>query len=152
MSPWRFLRGLGRAPAAVVLLEDLAAVIVEIDALLGTKRLDPRRVRKVPDCENARIQVPRNQNQADIREGDVAAIEQVRDVRREQQPVVAIEFFPVIRFAPGFDVTRHEVAPVEQMSEPAAALDLLEIAPVKALPAARTQEVLLGDGIEIAAH
>src|SRR5579863_6134187 len=52
------------------------------------------------------------------------------NVRRQQQSIIGIQLFIIIRHTPGLEVTRSQMPPVNEPREAAPSLNFLEILPV----------------------
>src|ERR1700733_6913782 len=52
------------------------------------------------------------------------------NVRGQQQSIIGVQLLVIIRHAPGLEVTRPQMPPIDEPSEAAASLNFLEILPI----------------------
>ena len=112
------------------------------------KSADIARQRYAPGGQHRRIEMAGHPQLTVVFEGDQPALEQLVEMRREQQAIAAVEPFPIIGFTPRLDVARTQVSPVQEPGQPAGLLVALDVVAIHALAAARGQQALAGAGIQ----
>lgn len=135
-----------RAPCAV---EDVRPVIFKKRLLLSSERADPSASVDPPFGKQARANVGNDQKLFTTREADVTLIEQMIDVRRQEQAVVAVESFHVRGVSPRLDVTRAQVFRVTHVRHAAALFDEHHVGSEHSLAATGFHELVLEGRTEV---
>jgi hypothetical protein len=70
-----------------------------------------------PEFRNNGIKPLRDNDASRVLEGDESSIEEVIDVRRQHQPIVAVKTLNIVGLAPRFHVARNQVARLTDPSD-----------------------------------
>lgn len=101
-------------------------MIGEVCSLLEVKEADVQRQLNAPLLQRLLDAGLGTQQVAGVSEGNPTSVEQLVDVRGEQQAVVPIQAFGVITLTPGLEVAGNQQILVAHTGFPAGGLDFLE--------------------------